>query len=77
MTHPLSIQPPGWDSPPEPSRQQIQDDIEEHVKRYHNAKADKEGCLETIKESEETMQSVVDYLSNEYDMSEDDINDQQ
>ena len=72
----LTIQPPGWDSPPEPSKHAIQDDIEEQVKRYHNAKADKEGCLETIKESEETMKSVVDYLSNEYNMSEEDINNQ-
>lgn len=76
MTHPLSIQPAGWDSPPEPSKREIQNDIEDHIKRYHNAEADRDGCLETIKESEATMKSVVDYLQYEYNMSEEDIKNQ-
>lgn len=57
-----------------PVQDSVQDDIDEHIKRYQNAKADRDGCLETIKESEATMNSVVEYLQSEYDMSEEDIN---
>jgi len=74
--HSLSIQPPGWENPPEPSEHATQDDIADYIKRYQNAKADRDGCLETIKESEATMKSVVDYLQSEYDMSEEDIKNQ-
>lgn len=62
---------PMGDSPPEPSASDIKSDIEDHVKKYNNAKEDLEGSLEQIKEFKETMKSCLEYLEYEYDMNKD------
>lgn len=59
---------PMGDSPPEPTADATRRDILEHTKRYNNAKADRDGCLETIKECEATMKDAKDYLDSEYNI---------
>lgn len=44
----LAIQPPGWDSPPEPSRRDIRRDIDAHAKEYLDAKEDLKGAHEEL-----------------------------
>lgn len=51
MTHPLSIQPPGWDSPPEPTRSDKARDVASHVKEYLEAK-------EELKYSHEALNDI-------------------
>jgi len=64
---------PMGDSPPEPSASDIKSDIEDHVKRYNNAKEDLQGSIECIKESKATMKSCLEYLEYEYNMDKDTV----
>ena len=67
LNHPMG------DSPPEPSASDIKSDIEDHVKKYQNAKEDLEDSMECIKESKATMKSCLEYLEYEYNMDKDTV----
>ena len=73
MTHPLSIQPPGWDSPPEPSKEYLRDDFIENAKKYLNTKEDHKLCQEQLKEFEQEMKNLAQYLFAEHEVEESDI----
>lgn len=69
----LAIQPPGWDSPPEPTKEDIRNDVTEHAKRYNNAKEDLEGALAEIEEFKNAMKLASAHLWYHYSIEEKDI----
>ena len=73
MTNPLSIQPPGWDSPPEPSQEYLRNDFIDNAKKYLNTKEDHKLCQEQLKEFEQEMKDIAQYLLAEHEIEEDDI----
>jgi len=85
----LAIQPPGWDSPPEPSRADIRRDVDDHAKQYLDAKEMFKDTCEAIECSDspeqiedyfkdmrkalKDMKEAKEYLAHEYSIEEKDI----
>ena len=57
-------------TPPEPTKEQIRQDIQDECKRYVNAKETLEGAKVEIEEQEASMKTTLEYLRCEYDLED-------
>jgi hypothetical protein len=67
LNHPMG------DSPPEPTKEDIRNDVIEHAERYNNAKEDLEGALADVEEFKQIMKDSKEYLWSEHGIEEEDI----
>lgn len=57
-------------TPPEPTKEQIREDIQDECKRYVNAKETLESAKVEIEEQEASMKTTLEYLRCEYDLED-------
>lgn len=57
-------------TPPEPSKEQIREDIQNECKTYINAKEDLACALDDVEEFKAKMKVTLDYLRCEYDLED-------
>lgn len=57
-------------TPPEPTPEQVREDIQDECKRYVLAKETLEGARVEIEEQEASMKTTLEYLRCEYDLED-------
>jgi|TARA_Y100000022_G_scaffold91641_1_gene79149 cell division septum initiation protein DivIVA len=60
-------------TPPEPTKREVLEDVDEHSKKYLNAKEDLKGALEEIERYKNEMKLASAHLWYHYSIEEDEI----